>query len=96
LSRGQEAAKQILGGFAGFLGSDRCECYSWVDVEKRQLCWSHLLRDFQGWYRVKDGKMSKEQFREAVKLLRVGIRQELELTADMELGKGEKHHMPKR
>jgi hypothetical protein len=115
LSRGQEAAKQILGGFAGFLGSDRCECYSWVDVEKRQLCWSHLLRDFQAmaertgasnetgeallargyrlfhwWHRVKDGKMSKEQFREAVKLLRVGIRQELELTADMELGKGEK------
>jgi transposase len=38
LSRGQEAAKQLLGGFTGFLGSDRCESYSWVDVEKRQLC----------------------------------------------------------
>lgn len=115
LSRGQEAAKQLLGGFTGFLGSDRCECYSWVDVEKRQLCWSHLLRDFQAmaerkgasnetgeallargyrlfhwWHRVKDGKMSKEQFREAVEFLRVGIRQELELTAGMEIGKGEK------
>jgi transposase len=115
LSRGQEAAKQLLGGFTGFLGSDRCECYSWVDVEKRQVCWSHLLRDFQAmaerqgaskeigeallargyrlfhwWHRVKDGKMSKEQFREAVRLLRAGIRQELELTAGMELGKGEK------
>ena len=115
LSRGQEAAKQLLGDFTGFLGSDRCECYSWVDAGKRQLCWSHLFRDFQAiaerkgaskevgeallargyrlfhwWHRVKDGKMSKEQFREAVKLLREGMRQELELTAAMELGKGEK------
>lgn len=111
LSRGQEVAKHLLEGFSGYLGSDRCECYSWVETEKRQLCWSHLLRDFQAmadrkgasketgeallargyrlfhwWHRVRDGTMSKELFIEAVELLRVGLRQELELTAGIDVG----------
>ena len=48
LSRGQEVAKQLIGEtFTGFLGSDRYGSYNWVKPELRQICWSHLLRDFQ-------------------------------------------------
>jgi len=48
LSRSQEIAKQLIGeSFSGYLGSDRYGSYSWVKTELRQLCWSHLLRDFQ-------------------------------------------------
>jgi hypothetical protein len=48
LSRSQEIAKQLIGeSFSGYLGSDRYGSYNWVKTELRQLCWSHLLRDFQ-------------------------------------------------
>lgn len=48
LSRSQEVAKRLIGEtFTGYLGSDRYGSYSWVKPELRQLCWSHLLRDFQ-------------------------------------------------
>jgi transposase len=48
-NRGEEAAKQLLGaGFAGILGTDRYSAYNFVDTARRQLCWSHLTRDFQG------------------------------------------------
>lgn len=49
LSRGAQVAKEILGAdFAGRLGSDRWSAYNWVSTSRRQLCWSHLSRDFQG------------------------------------------------
>ena len=45
--RGAAVAKQMLGeDFSGFLVSDRWAGYDWAEL--RQLCWSHLLRDFQG------------------------------------------------
>lgn len=48
LSRSKAAARQILGeDFQGYLGSDRYSSYNWLDPKKRQLCWAHLLRDFQ-------------------------------------------------
>ena len=43
--RGQEAARELLGAFAGILVSDRWNgynCYSGI----RQWCWAHLRRDF--------------------------------------------------
>jgi transposase len=47
LSRGSSAAQTILGAaFAGFITSDRCPAYNWVDVANRQICWAHLKRDF--------------------------------------------------
>jgi len=47
-SRSQASSKQVLGeGFAGVVGSDRYSAYNWLDPQKRQLCWSHLGRDFQ-------------------------------------------------
>lgn len=47
-SRGAEVAKDLLGAdFAGILTTDRWSAYTFVDVLRRQLCWAHLLRDFQ-------------------------------------------------
>lgn len=34
--------------FAGCVGSDRWTGYLWLGVERRQVCWAHLKRDFQG------------------------------------------------
>lgn len=48
-SRGGKVAREILGDrFAGLLVTDRWSGYGWVDVLRRQLCWSHLLRDLLG------------------------------------------------
>lgn len=47
-SRGQCAAKTVLGSApSGILVTDRYAGYHWVDPEQRQICWSHLLRDFR-------------------------------------------------
>lgn len=48
-SRGGAVAKQLLGeNFTGFLTTDRWSGYNWYDTALRQLCWSHLTRDIQG------------------------------------------------
>lgn len=47
-SRGGAVIKGLLGEtFGGVLGSDRWSAYTWVDPTQRQVCWSHLQRDFQ-------------------------------------------------
>ena len=47
--RNTTVAKELLGAaFAGILVSDRWSAYAWVDVSRRQICWSHLLRQFIG------------------------------------------------
>lgn len=47
LSRASTAAQSVLGeAFSGFITSDRCPAYNWVNVQQRQLCWAHLKRDF--------------------------------------------------
>ena len=47
-SRSGSIAKELLGEeFNGTLISDRWSGYNWVDVEQRQLCWAHLIRDFR-------------------------------------------------
>jgi transposase len=48
LYRSADVAKRMLGlDFKGILNSDRWSAYNWLDNRQRQLCWSHLLRDFQ-------------------------------------------------
>ncbi len=48
--RSATVAKDLLGeAFGGVLTTDRWAAYNWVDVAQRQVCWSHLIRDFQGW-----------------------------------------------
>jgi hypothetical protein len=47
LTRCTMAAKNLLGeNFSGILTSDRHGAYNWVDIERRQLCWAHLKREF--------------------------------------------------
>ncbi len=47
LTRCTSAAQNLLGeNFAGILNSDRHGAYNWVDIERRQLCWAHLRREF--------------------------------------------------
>ena len=47
-TRGADGFKQLMGTeFEGFIGSDRWSAYNWLDASRRQLCWAHLLRDFQ-------------------------------------------------
>ena len=47
-SRGSVVIKGLLGeDFGGWLVSDRWSAYAWVAVERRQVCWAHLKRDFQ-------------------------------------------------
>lgn len=47
-TRGADGFKQLVGTeFAGIIGSDRWSAYNWLDAVRRQLCWAHLLRDFQ-------------------------------------------------
>lgn len=48
LSRGGAVARELLGEkFGGILVTDRYSAYNWYPVRWRQLCWSHLLRDFE-------------------------------------------------
>lgn len=48
-SRGAAVARDILGkDWVGFLVTDRWSGYGWADKGLRQVCWSHLLCDFQG------------------------------------------------
>ena len=48
LSRGGDRARELLGEtFAGILVTDRYSAYNWYPVRWRQLCWAHLLRDFE-------------------------------------------------
>ncbi len=45
--RHEREAKALLGeGFEGIACSDRWWAYDYLDPERRQLCWSHLVRDF--------------------------------------------------
>ena len=45
-SRGQKAARQLIGCFSGTLNSDRWNAYSYYEG-LRQICWAHLKRDFK-------------------------------------------------
>jgi transposase len=45
--RSQEALRMLLGKSRAVIGSDRYQVYRIVPDERRQLCWSHLERNFQ-------------------------------------------------
>ena len=48
LSRGAHVARELLGEeFSGILVTDRYSGYNWYPVRWRQVCWAHLLRDFE-------------------------------------------------
>ena len=48
LSCGGQVARALLGeGCAGMLVTDRSSADHWYLVRWRQLCWAHVLRDFE-------------------------------------------------
>jgi transposase len=48
LRRGAAGLKALLGeAVQGIVGSDRWSAYHLIPVERRQVCWAHLRRDFQ-------------------------------------------------
>jgi len=48
MSRGGQVAHELLGErCSGILVTDRYSAYNWYPVRWRQLCWAHLLRDFE-------------------------------------------------
>lgn len=90
-NRNGKAARALLRNFAGILTTDRWSAYGLWAIDKRQVCWSHLMRDFQFisehrglagaigvelvrlgkrmfkyWHRVRDGTMSREEFKKKV------------------------------
>src|SRR5262245_61466536 len=47
-SRGAKVAQDLLGDrFCGILVTDRWSAYTWYPTRWRQVCWAHLLRDFE-------------------------------------------------
>jgi transposase len=46
-SRHREEAEELLGESEAIVSSDRWWAYDHLDPARRQLCWSHLLRDFR-------------------------------------------------
>jgi transposase len=45
--RGKQHLHGLIGAdFAGIVGSDRFSAYNSLEPERRQVCWSHLRRDF--------------------------------------------------
>jgi transposase len=53
MSRSREAAHQLLGRFEGLLTTDRFKAYDDQKIERRQLCWAHLLRAFKAFSEAK-------------------------------------------
>ncbi len=46
-SRGKKVLQKMLGDFIGTIISDRFSAYNFFQKNQRQICWSHLLRDFK-------------------------------------------------
>ncbi len=59
--RGKQHLHGLLGdAFAGVVGSDRFSAYNSLEPERRQVCWSHLRRDFT--FHADLGQGSQEAF----------------------------------
>ena len=43
----REAQALLRAEFSGIACSDRWSAYNYLAVERRQLCWAHLVRDFR-------------------------------------------------
>jgi transposase len=43
----REQFNELIGAFAGIVISDRWPGYEHLDADRRQVCWSHLQRDFR-------------------------------------------------
>ena len=57
-SRGANVLEKILPHYEGRVISDRYSCYSYFLEEKRQVCWSHLMRDFERFAQSRDADLN--------------------------------------
>lgn len=72
--RSAKAAKALLGeSFRGILVTDRWASYTWIAPKLRQLCWSHLKRDFKSFldYGPDEKRLGEQLLRETRKLFRL-------------------------
>ena len=72
--RNASAAKALLGqAFAGILTTDRWASYNWIAAARRQLCWSHLTRDFKSFldYGAEAKRLGERLLAERKKLFRL-------------------------
>jgi transposase len=72
--RSKQAAKELLGaGFGGILICDRWASYNWIDAARRQMCWSHLKRDFKSFleYGNEAKRLGEQLLAERKKLFRL-------------------------
>ena len=71
-NRSQQAARKLMGGFAGKLVSDRYNAYNFYKLI-RQICWAHLKRDFKAISEAKDAisKIGEELHGLAKKILKL-------------------------
>jgi transposase len=71
-NRSQQAARKLMGGFAGKLVSDRYNAYNFYKLV-RQVCWAHLKRDFKAVSESKGeiGKIGQELYGLAKKILKM-------------------------
>ena len=74
-NRSQQAARKLMGGFAGKLVSDRYNAYNFYKLI-RQICWAHLKRDFKAVSETKGaiGKIGQELYGLAKNILKMRAR----------------------
>jgi len=59
-SRGRQVLKSVLGKYEGQVISDRFGAYTYFEAEKRQICWSHIQRDFERFAHSLNPSLSKQ------------------------------------
>ena len=71
-NRSQQAARKLMGSFAGKLVSDRYNAYNFYKLI-RQICWAHLKRDFKAISEAEGtiGKIGQELYGLAKKILKM-------------------------
>ena len=57
-SRGKQVLEKVLGKYTGKVISDRYGAYNYFKPERRQICWSHLARDFERFAHSLDKRLS--------------------------------------
>jgi transposase len=91
----QDTVRMLLGKVRSWLVSDRAKQFSFWAINRRQICWAHLLRKFAAfaerndaagrlgkrlheyaellfhyWHRVRDGTLSRAEFRRNMVVIR--------------------------
>lgn len=59
-SRGKQVLIDSLGSYSGYVISDRYAVYNHFQEEKQQICWSHLLRDYERFAQSLNSKLSEQ------------------------------------